>query len=423
MAKTIVEKIFNQRLGRAVKPGDLVVTPVDLLVGHDVKTPPALKLFESLGSQLGIDPKKVVFFIDHFSPCYDKNRANMHHKIMRDFSRKNGTHFYEQGAGICHVVIPEDGFARPGGIIACGDGHASIYGAVNAFSVAISPNEIATVLKTGKLWFKIPETVRLNIEGRLPTGVYAKDIILSIIRLIGPEGANYKMVEVGGDALPQIDMDGRFTICSMMMEIGAKSTIFEPDQRMKAWTARHVQNKTNYYHPDPKARYADEIALDISSLEPLIIAPHEIGNIDAVSKFEGVEIDQVFIGSCTNAYYEDLRIAAALLKNKKVHPNVRLVVAPGSRKIYRKALNDGTLSMLFEAGAHILTPSCGICIALNGNFIPADGEVVLSTANYNNKGRLGSEEASIYLSSPATAAASAHFGKITDPRKLLKDIQ
>jgi 3-isopropylmalate/(R)-2-methylmalate dehydratase large subunit len=419
MGKTIVEKIFNQRLGREVKIGDIVVAPVDLLVGHDAKTPPALKLFEDLGGELGLEPEKIVQFLDHFSPCYDKARANVNHKVMRDFSRKTGAHLYEQGGGICHVVIPEEGFAKPGDLIACGDGHAAIYGAVNAFSVAISPNEIATVLKTGKLWFKIPETIRLNIQGRPPAGVYAKDIILGIIRLIGPEGANYKMMEVGGEGLRHIDMDGRFTICSMMMEIGAKSAILEPDRQMQDWIEQHVRNKVSYYYPDEQARYADEINLDISSMEPLVVAPHEIGNIHAVSKFEGLEIDQVFIGSCTNAYYEDLRTAAELLKNRKVPGHVRLVVAPGSRKIYQKALDEGVLTILFKAGAHILPPSCGVCISFNGNFLPADGEVVLSTANYNNKGRLGSEEASIYLSSPATAAASAYFGKITDPRKLL----
>ena len=422
MARTIVEKIFNRRLGREVKIGDIVVAPVDLLVGHDVKTPPALRLFEDLGGKLGINPEKVVLFLDHFSPCYDTTRANMSHKVMRDFARTHKAHLYEQGTGICHVVIPEDGFARPGDIIACGDGHAAIYGAVNAFSVAISPTEIATVLKTGKLWLKIPETIRLNIEGRLPAGTYAKDIILNIIRLIGPEGANYKMIEVGGEGLAQLDMDGRFTICSMMMEIGAKSAIFEPDQRMKAWISAHVPNEADYYPPDQDAAYAREITVDISSLAPLIVAPHEIGNIEAVSTFEGLEVDQVFIGSCTNAYYEDLRTAAALLKNRKVPSTVRLVVAPGSRKIYRKALADGILEALFEAGAHILPPSCGVCVGLNGNFLPADGEVVLSTANHNNKGRLGSEAASVYLSSPATAAASAFFGKITDPRKLLGDV-
>jgi len=418
MGKTIVEKIFAQHLQREVAVGEFVITPVDLLVGHDVKTPPALKLFEKLGKSLGMDPDKVVFFLDHYSPCFDKERANVSHKVIRDFSRKNNTHFFEQGSGICHVIIPEDGFAKPGDIIACGDGHAAIYGAVNSFSIPISSKEIATVLKTGKLWFKIPESMRINIEGRLPEGVYAKDVILDVIRRIGPEGANYKVIEISGRGLAHIDMDGRFTICSMIMEIGAKSAIIEPDEVMRKWVSEHIQTAPNYFHPDADAVYAREITVDVSTLDPLIIAPHDIFNIDTVKKSEGVKVDQVFIGSCTNAYYEDLRIAAALLKNRKVHPTVRLVVAPGSRKIYGKALEEGILSILFEAGAHILPPSCGVCVGLNGNFIPADGEVVLSTANFNNRGRLGNKDVSVYLSSPATAAVSSIFGEITDPRKL-----
>ena len=216
-------------------------------------------------------------------------------------------------------------------------------------------------------------------------------------------------------------MAGRFTIFSMVMEIGAKSAIIEPDEVMQEWVSRRIPTDSTFTRPDPDAVYASEITINVSALDPLIIAPHEIYNIDTVKNSEGVKVDQVFIGSCTNAYYEDLRIAAELLKNRKVHPSVRLVVAPGSRKIYGKALEEGILSTLFEAGAHILPPSCGICVGLNGNFIPADGEVVLSTANYNNRGRLGSKDVSVYLSSPATAAVSAHFGKITDPRKLMEN--
>jgi len=421
MGKTIVEKIFARHLQSEVGVGDFVVAPVDLLVGHDVKTPPALKLFEKLGKRLAIDPAKIVFFLDHFSPCFDKERANFSHKVIRDFCRKHNAHFFEQGSGICHVIIPEDGFARPGDIIACGDGHAAVYGAANALSVPISPKEIAMVLKTGRLWFRVPESIRLNIEGSLPPGVYAKDVILEIIRRIGPEGANYKIIEMSGRGLGRIDMDGRFTICSMLVEIGAKSAILAPDEVMQTWISQHVPAAAaDFIHPDRDAVYRSEMTIDVSTLEPLIIAPHEITNIAAVAQSEGVKIDQVFIGSCTNAYYEDLRTAASLLKGRKVHSSVRLVVAPGSRKIYGKALADGTLSTLFEAGAHILPPSCGVCIALNGNFLPADGETVLSTANYNNRGRLGSRNASIYLSSPATAAASAPFGVITDPRKIME---
>jgi len=421
MGETIVEKIFSQHLHKKVAIGKIAIAPVDLLVGHDVKTPPALKIFEKLGGRLGIDPDKIVFFLDHFSPCFDKDRANVSHKVIRDFCRTNNTHFYEQGSGICHVIIPEDGFAKPGDLIACGDGHAAIYGAVNALSVPASPSDIATVLKTGKLWFKIPESIRLNIEGQLPRGVYAKDVILDILRTIGQEGANYKIIEMSGEGLRHIDMDGRFTICSMIMEIGAKSVLIEPDDTMKKWVSQHVQREVNYIYPDADATYAKKITIDVSSLDPLIAAPHNIFNIDSVKKSEGTKIDQVFIGSCTNGYYEDLRIAASLLKDRKVHPRVRLVVAPGSRKIYSKALEEGVLSILFEAGAHILPPSCGICIGLNGNFIPADGEVVLSTANYNNKGRLGNKDVSLYLSSPATAAVSSICGEITDPRKSMEN--
>ncbi|MEM2593804.1 MAG: 3-isopropylmalate dehydratase large subunit, partial [Candidatus Bathyarchaeia archaeon] len=326
---------------------------------------------------------------------------------------------YDAGSGICHQLMVESGLIYPGSLIVGADSHTCTYGALGAFATGIGSTEMAAVLMSGKLWFKVPETIRIDVNGSLPPMVLPKDIILKIIGTIGADGATYKAVEYHGETISAMSIDGRLTLCNMAVEMGAKTGIIEPDEKtlkflLSLGVKEHIALKS-----DEDAEYAEKISFNVSDLEPMIACPHSVDNVRSVKEVEGKEVDQVFLGSCTNGRIEDLRIAAEILKGRRVKEGVRMIVIAASRNIYLQALREGLIDVFMEAGCIICNPGCGPCAGAHQGIL-APGEVCLSTSNRNFKGRMGSAEAEIYLASPATAAATALEGRITDPRTFLK---
>ncbi len=418
MGQTIIEKVFSRKVGRTVAAGDLVVAPVDFLMGHDANAPGGIVVLQRAGLSVGIDRKKIALVIDHHVPCTNSTHATQHAAI-RNFAQENDIPLYDIGSGIGHILMVEQGHALPGQIAIAVDSHATTCGAVNAAGVGVGSTEMAALMATGKLWFKVPKSMRVNFTGRLQPGVFSKDVILQLVAMLGEAGANYHSVEYAGEALAHMSMDARFTICNMSTDMGAKTALMEVDDVARAWLAGRSKAPWEAAYADVDATYSRQINFDASALVPQLAAPHRVDNAIPVTQALGTPINQASIGTCTNGYMEDIRIAASMLKGKRVAKGVRLYVVPGTREIYRQAMREGLLEILFEAGAMILQANCTPCSRGVGHAIPGDGEVVLTTANRNFRGRLGNKNASIYLGSPATVAASAVAGVITDPREQL----
>lgn len=417
MGQTIAEKIFSNKAGRAVTAGDIVVVAVDAIMGQDGTSPLAIRVLKSMTGAKVNDPSKTYMVIDHSAPSPMESVSQLH-SIMRDFAKETGITLYDIGEGVCHQLMPENGNVIPGDLVVGADSHTCTYGAINVFSTGVGSTDLAAAIASGKLWFKVPETLKFNISGKLGKGVYSKDLILHMIGLVGADGATYYSVEFTGDVIDNMSVEARFTISNMAVEMGAKAGLMNADSKTREWVEAHSDRSFETVAADEDAVYVDKIEIDGSKLEPMVALPHTVDNVKPLSELEGLRMHQAVIGTCTNGRLEDLRIAAQILKGRKVDADTRFIVAPASRRVFLDAINEGIISDLVEAGANIVTPGCGPCVGTH-NGVPSDGENVISTANRNFKGRMGNSNAFIYLASPATVAASAIEGKLTDPRKYL----
>ena len=411
---TISEKILTEKAGKEVTAGEIVVADLDLMMFHDGTFHLVTEAWNDIEDSRVENPEDVVMVIDHSAPPPTEGAANLHNQL-RDFANDHGIKLYDSGEGICHQVVPEQGHVVPGDLVVGADSHTVTYGGINAFSTGVGATDLAAALHTGKLWFKVPETIRINLTGSFPEGVFSKDLILWLAGELTADGATYKTLEFGGKGLETMSIPARFTVSNMAIELGGKAGIMEPDQMALDWVEEHSGKEPNPVKPDPDANYDQVLDVDLSQLVPMSAAPHAVDNVSEVTDLESTEIDQAFIGTCTNGRLEDLEEAAKIAEGQEVADGVRLIVAAASRDIYRKASQEGYLDTLVGAGAAVIAPGCGPCLGTH-NGIPGDDETVISTANRNFKGRMGNESAGIYLGSPATVMASAIEGKITDPR-------
>jgi 3-isopropylmalate/(R)-2-methylmalate dehydratase large subunit len=417
MGKTISEKILSAHSGKDAKAGDIVIASLDFIMGQDGTSGIIIDSFNKMNASKLADPSKFAICIDHSAPSPNEGVSAIHKKL-RDFTKAQGNILYDIGCGVCHQLLPEKGYVVPGDLVIGADSHTCTYGAINVFSTGMGSTDVAAGAVAGKLWFKVPETIKVIYSGKLPKGVYSKDMILKLIGDIGADGATYLALEFYGEAIDALSVDARFTISNMAIECGAKVGLMQADQKTLDWVKAHSQKKPNPVEADKDAVYARTVQVDVSKLEPQIAKPHQVDNVSSIKGVEGTPIQQGFLGTCTNGRVEDLRIAALILKGKQVNPEVRFIVAPASKQILLDAMKEGIIQALLEAGAAIVTPGCGPCVGTH-NGVPSDGENVISTANRNFKGRMGNPNAFIYLASPATVAASVIEGKITDPRKYL----
>lgn len=409
MGQTIVEKIISRHVGRPVEPDEIVIAPVDGAMASDTTAPLAITAFQTMGGRKLWNPDRCILVIDHAAPAPNSGIANLH-SLMRDFARNQGCRLVEAGEGICHQVLVEKEFVKPNQIIIGADSHTCTYGALGAMGIGMGSTDLAAVWLTGKTWLKVPRTDRVVFDGRVQDGVQGKDIILNLLGRIGIAGATYRSLEISGAAVAELGLADRMTMANMAIEAGAKTGFVHPEGLSLSGEEP--------YRPDPDAHYNDTVILDASKIEPMVSFPHSPDLTRTVDEEAGRPVQYAFIGTCVNGRLEDLQIAARILKGAKVHPDVRLVVAPASRLVFLQAVKDGTVQTLTEAGAMFIPPGCGPCVGTH-NGIPGDGEVVISSGNRNFLGRMGNPRASIYLASAATVAASARDGCIADPRQFL----
>ena len=417
MGQTVIENILSAHAGRTLFAGDLAVAAVDLVMGQDGTAPLAIRSFEEMGGEKVFDPARVMFVIDHSAPSPSEGVSALH-AMMRGFASDHGFYLSEVGEGTCHQVVPESGLVGPGSLVVGADSHTCTYGALNAFATGVGSTDLASALISGRMWFKVPPTVKFVLEGVLPPGTTAKDLILYLIGQVTADGATYMSCEYTGEAVAALSMEGRFTVANMAIEMGAKAGLMEADEKTFAWLKDHGRGNFQAVSADPDAEYAQVLTYDVSALEPRVAKPHRVDNVVPVDALAGPPIQQAVLGTCTNGRLEDLESAAAILRGKKVHKGVRLIVAPASRRVFLAAMRSGIIQDLVEAGAAVVTPGCGPCVGTH-NGVPSDGETVISTANRNFKGRMGNSNALIYLGSPLTVAASALTGTITDPREFI----
>jgi 3-isopropylmalate/(R)-2-methylmalate dehydratase large subunit len=417
MGSTLVEKVFSSRCKTGVRAGDVVMAPIDAAMIHDITGPLAIRTFREMGGKRVFDPSRVVMLFDHQVPA-DSIAAAENQVFMRGFATEQGILNYDLREGVCHQVVLEKGRAGPGEIVVGSDSHTCMYGAAGAFATGVGSTDMGFALRFGALYFRVPETIRATVSGRFEARVGPKDLILSIVGDIGADGATYRAVEFVGEAIEGMQMAGRMTLCNMAIEMGAKAGIVPPDATTWKYMAEHRPGSVPFeLASDPDARFVEQRGYDASSLEPQVAVPHNVDNVVPVHKVAGTAVDQVFIGSCTNGRYEDLAEAAEVLRDGSFSAKVRVIVIPASRDEYLKALRAGLIERFVEAGALVEAPCCGPC--MGGAFgLLAPGEVSLSTSNRNFRGRQGSTEGRVYLSSAATAAASAMTGEITDPREV-----
>jgi 3-isopropylmalate/(R)-2-methylmalate dehydratase large subunit len=418
MGNTIAEKIMVEKTGSGdVHAGDIVVANVDLAFIQDTTGPLTIRQFEAAGFKKTAGSLKVAVFLDHAAPSQSREMSN-DHALLRNFAHETGAFLSDVGDGVCHQIVAES-LAKPGDLIVGSDSHTVTAGALGAFACGMGSSDVAVVFGLGRTWFRVPESFHIVLSGKFNKGVLAKDLVLTLIGQIGADGATYKSLEFGGEGISQLSVSDRLTISNMAVEAGAKIGVFPSDETTHAFLIEQGRQKD--YRPiaaDPDAVYERTINIDLNKLEPMVSRPHTVDNTLPVKELSGTKVQQVLIGTCTNGRLEDLKIAAGILKGKKCNPYTRLVVTPASRKILLDALKAGYIQTLIEAGALIMPPGCGACLGLHQGVI-GDGEICISTANRNFKGRMGSPEGFIYLSSPATAAASAIKGEITDPREFL----
>ena len=419
MSMTITEKILALHAGRdSVKPGELVQVNVDLAMANDITAPLAFRVFDELGADRVFDSEKIALVPDHFVPNKDIPSAQQA-KIMMEFARRHRIkHYFELGeSGIEHVILTEKGLVVPGDLVIGADSHTCTYGALGAFSTGVGSTDLGVIMVTGKTWLKVPGTIKLVYEGRLQKWVGGKDLILFTLGQLGVEGAVYKALEFSGEVIKDLSMDQRFTMANMAVEAGAKNGIFEPDETTRTYIEQRSKRKGQYLSSDSEAHYDNVIRISVDEIEPQVAAPHSPDNVHPISAIGPVRLDQVFIGSCTNGRIEDLRVTAKILKDRSVPQGMRLIVIPGSSDIYKKAIQEGIIEILLDAGAVIGPPCCGPC--LGGHMgVLAEGERGLSTTNRNFIGRMGHPKSEVYLASPAVAAASAILGRIGSPEEL-----
>ena len=416
MAKTIIEKILSSHAGYSLKALDVGVCRVDFCFSQDGTSSLVIDGLKALNRKL-VSSKKYAMFIDHSSPSPNMEVSRIH-SAMRKFTKKSKSLIFDVGCGISHQLVIEEGIAYPGSLILGADSHTSTAGAIGAAAFGVGSTDLAVTLTTGKNWFKVPSTYKIIIKGKIPKGVYSKDIILYIIKKLSANGATYKSVEFEGEVIDKLSLDARFTITNMTIEFGAKCGLIAPDKKVKAYLNRIGQKKYKPVYSDKNCHYEKIIEFDITKLTPYVAKPHSVDSGVPVSKLKKIKINEAFLGTCTNGRLEDLEIGAKILKGRKIHPDVKLLVAPASRRIFQQALNKGVLRVFLDAGAIVLPAGCGPCVGTHQG-VPADKEVVISTANRNFKGRMGNPASFIYLASPATVVASAIKGKIADPRKFL----
>ncbi len=416
----ISEKILAKASGKKmVHPGELVDANVNMIMVHDLTGPLAVEAFKRIGVNRVWDNKRAVIILDHQIPAESVKAAELH-QTMRRFAKEQSIKIYDVGrGGICHQVMPEKGHVVPGSVIVGADSHTCTYGAFSAFATGIGSTEAAAVFATGKIWFKVPEAIKINVKGKFQKNVTPKDLILAIIGRVTVDGAIYKSAEFVGPTIQEMSMAGRMTLCNMAVEMGAKNSIVAPDEKTSEFLKGRTSGVLESFESirsDGDASYEKVIDIDVSDLEPQVAFSPSVDNVKPVSKAARIKIDQAFVGSCTNGRLEDLRLAAAILKGKKVKDGVRLLVIPASQEVYLQALKEGLIEVFVEAGGSVSTPTCGPC--LGGHLgILASEEVCVSSSNRNFVGRMGSPQASVYLASPATVAASALTGRITDPRQ------
>lgn len=416
---TITEKIFAAHAGLdEVKAGDLITAKVDITLANDITAPVAIKEFRKIGVDKVFDKERVVFVPDHFVPNKDIKSAEQV-KMIREFSKEYEIkNFFELGRmGIEHALLPEQGIVTAGDLIIGADSHTCTYGALGAFATGVGSTDLACAMASGETWFKVPSTIKVEFNGKLNPWVSAKDLVLHLIGDIGVDGALYKTLEIGGNVIEEMDMDGRFTFCNMAIEAGAKNGIIIPDEKTKAYLDGRSQREYKFYTSDEGAEYERVIKYNVEDIEPTVAFPHLPENTKPISQVGDIKIDQSVIGSCTNGRLSDLKITADILKGRKVHPDVRLIVFPGTQDIYLKAIELGYVQTIVEAQGTVSTPTCGPCLGGHCGILAA-GEKAISTTNRNFVGRMGHVDSEVYLASPAVAAASAILGRIASPEEL-----
>jgi 3-isopropylmalate/(R)-2-methylmalate dehydratase large subunit len=425
MGMTITEKIIADHAGKKeVKPGDLATVKIDLAMANDVTAPLAIKILEKYHIDKVFDPERIALVLSHFVPAKDIKSAEQA-KMVRDFAKRHNIRwFFQEGEGIEHTILPEEGIVVPGDLVVGADSHTCTYGALGAFSTGMGSTDIAYAMATGETWLRVPQSMKFIFYGKPSAWAMGKDLILHTIGQIGVDGAIYKAMEFEGEAIRHLSMDQRFTITNMAVEAGAKNGIIAPDEKTIEYVSQRAKKTWKVYYSDPDAEYSEIYEWDAGKLEPLVAWPYLPSNVHPVSESTHITIDQAFIGSCTNGRIEDLRVAAKILKGRKVHPYVRCIVIPASKKVYMQALKEGLIDIFLEAGCVVSVSTCGPC--LGGHMgILAEGERCISTSNRNFPGRMGHPKSEAYLANPAVVAASAVLGRIAHPEEVvsLKEVE
>ncbi len=421
MGKTLAEKILSGHAGYDVSAGEIAIAKVDICLAQDGTGPLAIRQLEKLGVKKLADPDRVVFFLDHSAPSSRKELSN-DHMFIRRFAKKMGAKVSEVGKGICHVVINEK-YVNPGEVMIGADSHTCTGGALGCFATGMGSTDVGVGMAFGKTWFRVPETFKIYVTGEFKTGVFPKDLILHLIGLIGADGATYKALEFCGPTIEAMDMSGRFTLANMAVEAGAKVGLIASDDTTREYLEKMGRgNKWIPLSADDDAKYERVVEIDVSALVPTVSYPHTVDNTHTIDEAAGIKIDQVFLGTCTNSRIEDWEIVSRLVKGRKIAPDIRFVAVPGSEDVLKEAMARGYYQTLVEFGAVMVAPGCGPCVGIHAG-VPGDGEVCLTTQNRNFQGRMGNPDASIYLSSPATLAATAIAGVIADPRKYARELR
>ncbi len=418
MGMTMTQKILAQHAGiAAAKAGDLINCKLDMVLANDITAPPSIAEFEKIGRPV-FDNTKIALVPDHFTPNKDIKSAGLA-KTVRDFAKKhNITHYYEVGrVGIEHVLLPEQGLVGPGMVTIGADSHTCTYGALGGFSTGVGSTDLGVALATGEAWFKVPDAIKVNLTGTKPADITGKDVMLTLIGMIGVDGALYQSLEFTGDGISSLSMADRFTIANMAIEAGAKNGIFPVDEKTIEYITGRFNQPYSMVSADADAAYSRTIDIDLSAMAPVVAFPHLPENTKVVGTFGDIKIDQVVIGSCTNGRIEDLAIAAAIMKDHKVHPDVRCIVIPGSQQVYMEAMKAGFIEIFINAGAAVSTPTCGPCLGGYMGIMTA-GEKCVSTTNRNFRGRMGHVDSEVYLAGPQVAAASAICGRIAAPKEV-----
>jgi len=417
MGKTFAEKIFAKKANRTeISPGEIVTITPDVIMTLDADAE-IIYRFKQLGPRKVWDPKRIVCFMDHYAPASTERAANVQ-KMVRDFIKEQGVeHFYDVGEGLSHVMMLEKGHILPGQFAVSTDSHAPSYGCVGAFSCGVGASDMLSIWTTGKLWFKLPESVKVTLSGKIPRGVYAKDIILRVIHHFTVKGCIYHCVEFFGEPIDSMNMSERLVLANLSVEMGVKASYVQVDELTYAFLNKHNKDYDPIF-PDKDATYRKYFELNVTELDPMVACPHTVDNVKSISEVKGTEIHQALIGTCTSGQLEDFEIASKILRGKKIHPHVRLLIVPASRSIFAKAIELGYVQTLLSGGATFLTPGCGPCAGIHEGLL-ANGERCISTGNRNFIGRMGSQQSEIYLGSTATVTASALYGCLADPREFI----